>query len=67
MRSIKDWLTCLIVTITFSISFGYVIDNEFTNPLNPADTVYVKWASDNAITSICLVNSSQTRPPNYRL
>lgn len=61
MRSIKNWLTCLIVTITFSISFGYVIDNEFTNPLNPADTVYVKWASagSNAvIDSIFTINVS---------
>ncbi|MDP3114869.1 MAG: hypothetical protein Q8M98_08835 [Candidatus Cloacimonadaceae bacterium] len=34
-----------IVTISCSFSFAYVIDSEFDNPAEPADSIYTKWAS----------------------
>jgi hypothetical protein len=45
MIPVNNWLICLIITITCSLSFAYVINSEFNNPSEPADSVYAKWAS----------------------
>ncbi len=45
MIPIKFFMCCLIVTMVSSISFAYLIDSEFNNPADPADSIYTKWAS----------------------
>ncbi len=45
MISIKTVLCILVVTISCSISYAFVINSEFVDPSVPADSVYHKWVS----------------------
>ncbi len=45
MISIKAVLCILVVTISCSISYAFVINSEFVDPSVPADSVYHKWVS----------------------
>ena len=45
MISIKAVLCILVVTISCSISYAFVINSEFVDPSLPADSVYHKWVS----------------------